>query len=236
MIKLLSSLIILSGYILASEYYSKIEPIRVYDIKSAVSGKVIYVNNRLESHNIESEIILQIDDKINQIDLKQSNLKLKTFKEILSIEKRTLEKFKKVSSKSIFDKDNQRIKILNISANISDLETKVATLKDMISKKVLTQTKSYIYNIAVETGDYVNPGTLLYTAMDLSKGKVIIYLPIDTIKDIRKKTIYIDDKKTNLKITKLYKVADKKHISSYKCEINIPFVNKFSKLVKIEFK
>ena len=94
----------------------------------------------------------------------------------------------------------------------------------------------YIYNIAVEVGDYVNPGVLLYTVMDLSKAKVEIFIPIDDIKNISNKSIYIDGTKTDLKISKLYTVADTTHISSYKCEIIIPNPTQFSSLVKVEFR
>jgi len=233
---ILSGLILLSSIGFATEYFAKIEPINTYNVKSSVSGKVIYVNNSLESKQVKSAIIIKIDDKINKIDLLQTQLKLNNLEEILRLEKSTLASFKKVSSKSKFDKDNQKIKILNISSSINDLKTKLKTLEDTISKKSLRENKSYIYNIAVEKNDYVNPGTLLYTSMDLTKGKVEVYIPINDAKTISSKTIYIDGKKTDLKIAKLYTVSDTKHISSYKCEINIPNPKQFSALVKVEFK
>jgi len=59
---------------------------------------------------------------------------------------------------------------------------------------------------------------------------------MDSAMDIKNKTIYLDGKKSDLKISKLYTVADTKHISSYKCEIIIPAPKTFSKLTKIEFK
>jgi hypothetical protein len=73
-------------------------------------------------------------------------------------------------------------------------------------------------------------------AKDLSKGKLEIFLPINSANSYTNKTIYLDSVKTDLKINKIYKVADSKNISSYKCEIIIPNPKKFSKLVKIEFK
>jgi hypothetical protein len=223
--------------IFAISYYSKIEPISIYKVKSAVSGKIVYINKDIESLNINSKkIIVKIDSKVNQIDLEQSKLKLSQLKEILNIENGILKSFKKVSSKSKFDKDNQKIKILNISSNITDLETKITTLKNTISNKILTEKDRYIYNIAVDIGDFVNMGTLLYTTMDISKGKLILYIPIDEASTIKSKTIYINDKKTDLKISKLYQIADLIHISSYRCEIDIPNPKIFSKLVKIEFK
>jgi hypothetical protein len=222
--------------VLASEYYAKLEPIQTYKIKASVSGKIVFVNNNLESKNIIEEKIVQIDNKINKIDLEQSNLKLESLKKIYQIEKSTLDKFKKVSSKSVFDRDNQKIKILNIYLTISDLETKIATLKDTISKKMLKEYGRYIYDIAVDVGDYVNPGTLLYTTMNLTKGKLTIFIPIDDVNSIKNKTIYIDGKKTNLHIAKLYKISDAKHISSYRCEIHISNPKQFSKLMRIEFR
>lgn len=234
--KIVTSLLVSGSLLFATEYYSKIEPVNTYKIKSAVSGKVTFVNKSFESQTVKNSTIVRLDSKVNKIDLEQSLLKLNSLKSILSIEKGTLESFKKVSSKSKFDKDNQRIKILNIESSISDLKTKIATLKDTISKKELKEKNSYIYDISVELGDYVNPGTLLYTAMDLSKGKLEVFIPISDSKDLENKTIYLDGKKTELKISKLYKVADSKHISSYKCEIVIPNPKNFSKLAKIEFK
>ena len=234
--KILSGLILISSISFATEYFAKIEPINTYNVKSSVSGKITYVNNSLESKQIKNATIIKIDDKINKIDLAQSQIKLSNLEEILRLERNTLESFKKVSSKSRFDKDNQRIKILNISSSISDLKTKIKTLEDTISKKTLRENNSYIYNITVEKYDFVNPGTLLYTAMDLTKGKIEIFIPISDAKTILDKTIYIDGIKTDFQITKLYDVADTKHISSYKCEISIPNPKQFSALVKVEFK
>jgi len=234
--KILLSLLILSSFSFAIEYYAKIEPINTYEIKSSVSGKVEFVNKDYEAKNTKNTLVLKLDDKVNKIDLKQSKLKLKNQKEILKIEKSTLQKFKRISSKSQFDRDNQKIKILNMSSSISDLETRIATLEDMIKNKNLYENDSYLYDIAVEVGDYVNPGNLLYTAMDLNKGKLEIFIPISDIQNIKEKSIYLDGVKTDLNISKIYSVADTKHISSYKVEIIIPKPKQFSKLIKVQFK
>lgn len=234
--KIIGLVLLSSSMIFASEYYSKLNPINTYNVKSAVSGRIVFVNNKIESKQASNSTIVQIDSVIDKEDLKQSKIKLMNLNEILKIEKETLKSFKKVSSKSRFDKDNQRVKIFNISSSISDLETKIATLKDMIDNKTLVEKDSYIYNIAAEVGDYVTPGVSLYSSMDLSAGKLEVYIPIDLASDIQSKTIYIDGEKTDLKISKLYTVADSTHISSYKCEIIVPAPKSFSTLVKIEFK
>ena len=234
--KIIIAVVLMSSLGFAGEYYSKLNPIKTYNVKSAVSGKVLLVNSDLESKNVDNSKLLSIDSQIDQEDLKQSKIKLQNLKDILTIQKGILGSYQKVSSKSKFDKDNQKITILNISSNISDLETKIATLKDTLTKKTLYVKKEYIYDIAVEVGDYVTPGVLLYTSMDLSAGKLEIFVPIDTAKELRNKTIFLDGKKTDLKISKLYAIADTTHISSYKCEIIVPSPQTFSNLVKIEFR
>ncbi len=229
---------ILSITLFASqEYFAKLEPIHTYKVKSSVSGQVTYVNSSLEAMQLtDSQLIIKIDDTVNKIDLKQSKIKLQNLQMIQSLEEENLERFEKVSSKSKFDKDNQRIKILNATSTISDLQTRIATLEDTIKNKNLYESNRYIYDIAVEQGDYVNPGTQLYTAMDRSKGKLVVYIPIDQAQTIKQKDIYIDGEKTDLKIAKLYTVADEQYISSYKCEIHLPNPQSFSSLKKIEFK
>lgn len=142
----------------------------------------------------------------------------------------------RVSSKSEFEKDNQKIKVINLETTKADIEIKIANLKDSIKNKKLIEKSNYIYNINVKKDDYVTPGTLLYEAKDLSKGKLEIFIPIEDIETIKTKDIYIDDKKSDLKIAKIYDVADSEHISSYKVELHIKDVKKFSRLVKIEFR
>jgi len=235
--KILVFFLITTSLVFANEYYAKVEPIHTYKVKASVSGKVDYVNKDLESKHLkESKLIVKIDDNVNKIDLKQSEVKLKALLEVQKLEEENLERFKQVSSKSKYDRDNQKIKILNAVSTVSDLRTKIATLKDTIDNKNLYEKNSYIYEIAVEEGDYVSPGTHLYTAMDLSLGKLEIFIPIDKAVDIQTKSIYVDGEETDLKISKLYNVADSQHISSYKCEIIIPAPQSFSSLKKIEFR
>lgn len=234
--KFFYGLLFLGSVVFANEYYSKLEPFKTYEIKSSVNGKVIYVNDDAKSNEVSNTTIVKIDSTIDKIDLEQSKIKLSSLEDILKIEKNVLESFKKISSKSKYEKDNQKIKILNMQSSISDLKTKIATLEDTIAKKSLKEQNKYIYDINVEIGDYVNPGSALYTAMDISKGKLEVFIPIDKAQDIKTKDIYLNGKKTDLKISKLYNVADKQHISSYKCEIIVEKPKNFSKLIKIEFK
>ena len=234
--KYIVSFLFMFSSLIANEYYAKIEPINTYNIKSSVSGKVIYTNSALEATLAVNKVVVKIDDKINNIELRQTKNKQSNLSQILKIHKQTLQRFNRVSSKSKFDKDKQKIVILNTKVTLNDLSIKIASLQDMIKNKNVKAKNLYIDKIYVEIGDFVNPGTLLFTGFDLSKGKLDIFVSKDELKDIRKKEILINDKKSNIKINKVYKTTDSKHLSSYKVELLLPKVEQFSKLVKITLK
>lgn len=226
----------LIGSAFASEYYAKLQPVQSYKIKSSVSGKVIYTNENIEGKKANNSLIVQIDSNINKIDLEQSKNKLSYINEMINIEQKNYERLSRVSSKPAFEKDSQKLKVVNLKSSKADIIIKIEGLKDTISKKRLIEKSNYISNIAVKKGDYVNPGTLLYEAQDLSKGKLEFFVPISSIDNIKNKKIFLDGKETNIKINKIYSVADSSHISSYKVEIIVDKVKIFSRLVKIEFR
>ncbi len=220
----------------ANEFYAKLEPIESFQVKSSVSGKVIYSNEMIEGKKSNNSKIIEIDSYVDRIDLEQSRAKLKAVNEMMKIEEKNYNRLLKVTSKSGFEKDNQKLKVINFRTTKADIQIRIANLRDSIKNKKLIEKSNYIYNIAVKKGDYVNPGTFLYESKDLSRGKLEIFVPISDIESIKDKKIFLDSKATDLKIAKIYKVADTKHISSYKVEIIINNPKTFSRLVKIEFK
>jgi len=234
--RIISIIVCFSILLNAQEYFAKLEPLEVYNVKSSVSGKVIFVNNQIKGLNALNSTIVKLDSKVDVVELKQTKKKLRIIMQILKIENKILQKFTKISSKSQLDRDNQKIKILNLENQKSDLLVKQAMLEDKIKNKNIQEENNYISNINVKVGDFVNAGSSLYTSSDLSKSKIEIFIPIDKAKEIVNKTIYLDGLVTQYKINKLYKIADLKHISSYKCEIIVNRPKNFSKLVKIEFK
>lgn len=226
----------LIGSVFASEYYAKLQPVQSYKIKSSVSGKVIYTNEDIEGKKANNSLIVQIDSNIDKIDLDQSRNKLSYINQMINIEQKNYERLSRVSSKPAFEKDSQKLKVVNLKSSKADIIIKIEGLKDTISKKRLIEKSNYISNIAVKKGDYVNPGTLLYEAQDLSKGKLEFFVPISSIDTIKNKKIFLDGKEANIKINKIYSVADSSHISSYKVELIVDKVKTFSRLVKIEFR
>jgi hypothetical protein len=234
--KILIPILTIATFLFASPYYAKLEPIDTYSIKAATSGQVVFSNDNLKGKYIKDSVIIKLDKKYNEIDLKQSLLKLDILNKIIKIEQNTYQKFLKIKAKSQIEKDAQHIKVLNLQSTKSDLMTKIALLKDTILKKTITVKNLYINDIKVLKGDYVNPGTVLLTASDFSKGKLEVFIPINEASTIKDKKIYLDGKLTNYHINKIYKIADSVHISSYRCQIDIDHPKQFSKLVKIEFK
>ncbi len=234
--KLLSVLLLSVTSVFASEYYAKLEPIDSYKIKAAVSGKVKFVNDKYEGKIApDNTILVKIDKKLNEIDLKSNEAKLKITEQIIDIEKANYKKLLKISTKSDFEKDTQKVKVLNLESQKNDLVTAVETLKDTISNKTLKESGMYVDNIYIKKGDYVSPGTALYDISDLSYGKLEFYIPINKADEIKRKELYLDGKKEG-KIEKIYKVADTTHISSYKVKVIVKNPSTFSKLVKIELK
>jgi hypothetical protein len=234
--KNLLSFLLFSNLAFGQEFYSMINPIKIFTIKSAVAGEVLFVDKSLEKTYINGTKIIQLDNHLDEVNLEQTKIKLLNQKTIYDIENGILDSYNKVSSKTRIDKDTQKIKVLNISNSIADMEMQIANLQNNIAKKTIKAKNIYLTSIEVEIGDFVNVGGLLYKAYDLSHGKLELFLPINEIGNFKNKTIYIDGIKTNLKINKISKVADEKNISSYKAEIIIKNPKVFSKLVKVEFK
>lgn len=220
----------------SSEYYAKLEPVQTYIIKSSVNGKVIYSNEKIEGFMSNNSTIIEIDNFVENVELKEIKNKLSFVARMLKIEEQNYKRLNKVKTRSAFDKDAQLLKSLNLESTRADLLIRQAVLKDILANKKLVENKRYIYNINVKKGDYVTPGTLLYETKDLSKGKLEIFVPINEVQSLKNKTIYLDNEKTNLKIDKIFKVAHSKHISSYKVDIVVDNPKIFSRLVKIEFK
>jgi hypothetical protein len=250
--------------IYASEFYSKIEPINKYQIKSQVTGKVLQAKTELEGKQINSALVLKIDDKLDLIDLKSSKKKLELLQESLSLANEQLnntkdisdtrkaqyDKLKSLRTRSQINKDNDlfnyltaynqylstKDKIINLQTSIEDLKYKIATLEDRVSNKNIRLKDKFIYKVHVKRYDFVNMGTPLIDAYDTSKGKLEIFVPLEVAQDISNKKILIDEKDMNYKISKVYKVADSERISSYKVEIIIDKPKFFSRLVKVEVK
>ncbi|CAA6813482.1 MAG: Unknown protein [uncultured Sulfurovum sp.] len=250
--------------LIAKVHYAKVEPYENITLKSAVSAQVTEAKISLEGSTV-NDTIIKLDNKLDKNKLKSSHNSLRliqsmiqTNQNILAALKESLNKQKSyhlrisdITSASKTQKDNAfyaytnaktqyfstKEKIDSLKKQKLDLKYEVTRLQDTLSKKSIKLNNMFLYKLLVNKGDFVNMGTSLAQIKDLSKGKLILFLESSELVDIKSKTIYINDKASKLKISKIWKVADEKFISSYRTEIivNNP-QNIFSKLLKIEFK
>ena len=229
-------------------YEAKVEPIYTYNLKSSVNGRVILVNKNLESKNLKNSLIIKLDDKVELAELKDINNQINILKkeienqkEVVQRKKELYEKYKILKSKSLQEKDVKffdyiasKNQLLSLKSKLSSLFSQKEKIKDLIDKKNI-KFSGYLYSILVEKGDYVGIGTPVALGYDISKEKIDIYVPIDKIDEVKNKIVYINSKKSNFKISKIYKVTDTKYITSYKVELTGNGL-KIGEVVRVDFK
>ena len=229
-------------------YEGQVLPFEEYDIKADVSGKVIKTFKNLENSNLKNRLIIRLDDSDERIDLKNIENQIEILKAEINNQKEVVKrkrelylryenlKTKSFESKSLkfYDYINAKNQLLNLKSNLSNLIAKRDKLKDLIKKKNIRYS-GYLSEILVSTQDYVTPGRLIAKGYDLSKEKIYIYIPIDKVEKIKSKQVYINGKKSNFKISKIWKVNDSKYVTSYKVEL-VGKGLKIGDIVKIDFK
>ncbi len=257
-------LIILALSLSANEYYSKAEPYRLYTLQSNVSGLVIKADENLEGKKLSDVSFIIIDDELDQKELLYLKEKKVSYEKslelniqmndnyLIMIEKKNAnyERIKDLPIKSSVEKDkeffdlsntqNQQLstleKIETIRTTLSDTSFRIAQLQRSINDKHIKAKNLVLYTLDVRKGQVVAPGMNLAVVADVSKAKLTIFLNSDEIDDIHTKTIFLNGKKTEYKIDKIWPLSDSEHISAYKTEILIKSPKQFSKLYKIEFK
>jgi multidrug resistance efflux pump len=256
-------LLISSLYLFSQEHFAKLEPIETILIKSEVNGRVVLSKSSLEG-KVADGVIVKIDDSLNRVDLKNSKESLVLLKSMVALNQQLLPSLKSnmnkkaslykrllpIASSSQNQKDTlyaslvsaktqyfaTKEKIINLKNQIVSLKQKIASLNDLINKKSIKVHKKYLYKLYVKKGEFVNIGAPVAKLNNINRAKVTIYLSEDELKDIKDKKIYINGKKTNLKFSKIWKIADEKFLSSYRAEIILNPIDRFSTLVKVELK
>jgi multidrug resistance efflux pump len=252
-------------FIFAKVHYAKVEPYESVILKSAVSALVVEVDLDSEGSMVTSRRVIHLDDSLDQTNLENSKKSVVLLEKMLDINEEIAsslsgtvkrqesyyKRISKLSTASKTQKDNAyssftsaktqylgiREKIVSLEKQIMDMKYKVAQLKDSISKKSLVLENKYLYKLMVRKGDFVNPGSPLAQIEDASRAKLVLFLEPEELANIEKKSVYLDGKKTEYKVNKVWRMADEKFISSYRAEIYIPAPKaSFSKLIKVEIK
>ena len=262
--KILSLLLLTSVALFAKEYYSKVEPYEILTISSNVSGQVTFADEKKEGKLLDKKAYIKIDDKLDRIELTNVNKKItllkntlklnesmkKNYEEILAKKQKNYDNIKALKTKSVIEKDREFYDLVstqntlistakevdNLKVQINDLNLRAAQLRKSIADKSQSAKGHVLYALSVKEGQVVNPGMELSKVADISKAKLTVYLNSKDMKDAKSKTVYLNGKKTDYKIDRLWMIADTIHLSSYKAEIIIKAPKHFSELMKVELK
>jgi hypothetical protein len=232
--KAVISLLILTPLLSAKVYTANIEPVETFYIYAQTSGEIIKLDDKRENTVVNGEVML-IDNKIEKARMKTYKRQLKMYKEQEVIRKRLYESSKNIAGKSQSQKDTLHLNLLDLQVRIEDMKLSISELQDTLDKKSVKVKNLYVKEFYVNESDYVNVGAKMVELYDISKGRLTIYIHKNEIKDIKKKTIYINGVANRAEISKLDKTLDAVYVSSYKAELITDDVS-FGKLVKVEFK
>ena len=258
-------LLVIPLLVFAKVHYAKVEPYESVVLKSAVSGLVVDVDLDAEGTLVNDKRVIHIDDALDKTHLEDTKKSIALLEKMLGINQEIasslagtvkrqegyFKRISKLSTASKTQKDNAysmftsaktqylstKEKIVSLEKQILDMQYKASQLEDTLVKKSIIPQKKYLYKLLVRKGDYVAPGTALAELQDASRAKLVLFLEPEELVGTDDKVIYLDGKRTEYKIGKVWRVADEKFISSYRAEIYIPAPqNEFSKLVKVEMK
>ncbi len=243
---------LLSLWVWSKVHYAKIEPYDTIILKSAVSAAVLKADVEAQGRTINNQEIVHLDDALNRVELNNTLETLALTQEMLIglkathlKQKRYFESVNALSTTSQTQKDAafyqyiaSKNQYLSTKEKLLSLELKKAQLEDNIAKKSIVLDNQYLYHLHVRSGDFVNPSTPIATIADLSRAKLVLFLDKEEMEGIDTKQIYINDKKTNATLDRVWSVSDEKFISLYKAWIVLdnPKIDEFSKLVKVELK
>ncbi len=262
--RILLYLIISSVMLSAEVHYSKVEPYKVQNISSSVTGEVLFVNEDMLGKKLSAKPFILIDAEIDNAELADVEIKLKDMQETLKINKKILKNLEEVLKKkrlnykktealkikSRIDKDREfydliasenslnatQKEVYSLKNSIADLELRRTQLKKSIRDKKVSKQGFVLYSIDVKEGQVVNVATPLAKVADTSKALLTIYVDADELTDIQSKKVYIDGKQTVYKVSRVLGIADGVNISKYKVQIVVDPPKIFSKLVQVELR
>ena len=226
--------LLLPIFLFANNYIAKIEPKDEFSIYANTNGEITFLDKTKEM-SIVNGVIVKIDNALEKENLNLYQTQVKLLNEKLVILENYYNKYKTITGKSDYEKDEKYMQIIELKNSIKNLELSITNTKDILNKKEITLNNLYLKEFIVNKYDYVNAGTKIATAYDTSKAKLVLYLNKEDYKDIKSKEIYLDGKKSNATIKKLDITPDKTFISAYKAEIEIDSKD-FGQSVNVEFK
>lgn len=234
----------------ADVYYSKAEPLHLDKLTSNVSGRVIDVNESIEGGIASKEVVIHIDDALDSKELEHLKIQEKLLTQRLTqyeeVAKRRTRHYKNVNaikSKSQTEKDTAFYAHVTALQSLASTRIELGQVRDrLFAKKQTLADKQiileglYLYDLLVSKGEYVTLGTPLALVADISKVKLKFFISAEDALEIHNRDLYIDDKKSELKFSQVWKMSDSEHISSYEAVLILEAKTQLSQLVKVELK
>ena len=257
-------LFLIHSVLFSKVYYSKVDPFEVRYISANVPGLITFIDEDMIGKKLFSKAYLLIDSELDEKELKTIKTKILYLKNTLTINEKILENLQnalfkkrgnykrvenlKIKSKieknrEFYDLITSENNYLNITKEmftlknqIADLELRKTQLKRGIKDKKIINKGFILYSIDVKVGQVVNVSTPLAKIADTSKAKLTLFLDEKDALKAQEKIIFLNNKKTNYKLTRVSNISDATNISKYKAHIIIKSPKLFSKLIKIELK
>jgi hypothetical protein len=188
----------------------------------------MYIKNSLE---INEAVLVNLEDSL--VKKRENYRKIEPLKFKSSVEK-DREFYDLITSENLYL--NTRKEIQNLKVQISDLQLREVQLEKSIKDKKLVAEGFVLYEMLVKPGQVVGMAAPLAKVADVSKALLSVYLDESDVLNAKEKIVYIDEKKTSYRVSRLLNIADSKNISKYMAQIVIDSPELFSKLVKVELK
>lgn len=223
----------LAGMLSAQVYYAKVEPLFRYTIAASTSGEITLADETREG-GVSDQTIIRIDDALDKVNYEIAQESYRNLREIYETKHSVYEKIAAMSTKSQIEKDNEKISLLTAKNTMENARLTMETIKDRLAKKSINAAGLYVYDIFVNEGEYVNPGTKLAELHDISGSRITVFVNKEEINNIKDSTISVNGKMGIYRIDKKLEVADSEFISSYRVELVGPAPKRFSDIAKIE--
>ena len=214
-------------------YMAKIQPYDTFTIYSQSSGQIVKLDKNDET-KIVNKTLIKLDASLERKELASYNKQLKLYNKKLKILESNYNKYITIRGKSQSDKDDKLYVLIELQISIESLKLNIKKLEDTLNKKEVSVKNLYIKEFNVNVGDYVQTGTKLATAYDISKSKLMVYVSKDDFEGISNKKVLINGIRDIANIHKIDKTLDETFVSAHKITLALDDYD-FGKILKVEF-
>jgi multidrug resistance efflux pump len=236
--KKITILLALTGYLSATSYMGQIQAYKDVEVKSEVTGKVVYVNEAKAFSNItDKTLLIKLDTQNEEIQLNTLRENYALSKEIVEISNLSYTNKAKVPQISIYEKNQEKMAVLNAKLSLANLKQQIKTAKLSHERKHFFIENYYVDEILVQTGDYVTMGQTVFRYYDLSKRRLEVYVKADEITMVKDAKVLVNGQTSSFKVEHISQVRDLKKISTFKVTLaSTTDATTLGSVVSVEFK